>query len=198
MDIQLVRQLGLKQCQNKNLPILRAVNQQDLPTYGAYNLRLELTDSYGVRRTTRRPYIAIDRDPGDSQILLGMPALTELKILVDCEAYQWQYKLDKTDIRIDSYKRFRKWARNANVYALIEINHLICKLSPLKPNYPTGSIHATKAIPLLDKLPACLQPYLDVFSPDNAKKLAPYRNTDLAIDLQPGKEPPYGPIYPLS
>src|SRR6266536_1034367 len=124
-----------------------------------------------------------------------MPALTELKILVDCEAYQWQYKLDKTDIRIDSYKRFQKWTRNANVYALIEVNHLICKLSPLKPN---GSIYATKAIPLLDKLPACLQPYPDVFSPDNAKKLAPYRNIDLAIDLQPGKEPPYGPIYPLS
>jgi len=28
--------------------------------------------------------------------------------------------------------------------------------------------------------------------------LAPHRNIDLAIDLQPGKEPPYGPIYPLS
>ncbi len=195
MDIQLVRQLGLKQCRNKNLPILQAVNQQNLPTYGAYYLRLELTDSYGVRQTTRRPYIAIDRDLGDSQVLLGMPALTELKILVDCEAYQWQYKLDKTDIRIDSYKRFQKWTRNANVYALIEVNHLIRKLSPLKPN---GSIYATKAIPLLDKLPACLQPYPDVFSLDNAKKLAPYRNIDLAIDLQLGKEPLYGPIYPLS
>jgi len=32
----------------------------------------------------------------------------------------------------------------------------------------------------------------------NAKKLAPHRDIDLAIDLQPGKEPPYGPIYPLS
>ncbi len=66
MDVQLVRQLGLKQCWNKNLPILRAVNQQDLTTYGAYNLHLELTDSYGVYRTTLRPYIAIDQDPGDS------------------------------------------------------------------------------------------------------------------------------------
>jgi len=28
--------------------------------------------------------------------------------------------------------------------------------------------------------------------------LIPYRNIDLAIDLQLGKEPPYGPIYPLS
>jgi hypothetical protein len=44
VNIQLVRQLGLKPCRNTNLPILRAVNQQDLHTYGAYNLRLELTD----------------------------------------------------------------------------------------------------------------------------------------------------------
>jgi len=48
VDIQLVRQLGLKPCRNKNLPILQAINQQKLPTYGAYNVRLELTDDYGV------------------------------------------------------------------------------------------------------------------------------------------------------
>jgi hypothetical protein len=63
------------------------VNQQDLATYGAYNLRLELTDSYGVRRTTLRLYITIDQDLEDSQILLGIPALNKLKILVDCEKY---------------------------------------------------------------------------------------------------------------
>jgi hypothetical protein len=50
----------------------------------------------------------------------------------------------------------------------------------------------------MDKLPACLKPYLDVFSLENSKQLAPHRDVDLAIDLQPGKEPPYGPIYPLS
>jgi hypothetical protein len=198
VDVQLVRQLGLKPCRNKDLPILRAINQQNLHTYRAYNLRLELTDGYGVRRTTLRPYIAIDRDVGDSQILLGMPALNELKILVDCENYQWQYKLEKSDVRIDSYKRFRKWTKNANVYALIKVNHLIRELSPIKPTYPPGPTHVTKPIPLMDKLPACLKPYLDVFSLENSKQLAPYRDVDLAIDLQPGKEPLYGPIYPLS
>ena len=85
VDIKLVRQLGLKPCRNTNLPILRAVNQQDLYTYRAYNVQLELTDTYGVRRTTLRLYLAIDRDPGDLHILLGMLALSKLKLLVDCE-----------------------------------------------------------------------------------------------------------------
>ena len=66
VDIQLVRQLKLKPCRNTNLPILQAINQQDLPTYRAFNLRLELTDRYGTRRTTLRPYLAIDRGQGDS------------------------------------------------------------------------------------------------------------------------------------
>ena len=106
VDIKLVQQLGLKPCRNRNLPILRAINQQNLHTYGAYNLRLELTDAYGVSKTTLRPYLAIDRDPSDSQLLLGMTALNELKVFIDCENHQWQYKLDKSNIRFELYQRF--------------------------------------------------------------------------------------------
>ena len=51
---------------------------------------------------------------------------------------------------------------------------------------------------LASQFPECLARFLDVFSERNAKKLAPNRDIDLAIELQPGKEPPYGPIYPLS
>ncbi len=110
VDIQLVRQLRLKPCRNKQLPILRVINQQDLHTYGVYNVRLELTDDYGLQRTTYRPYLAVDRDPGDSQILLGMPALTEQKIILDCNTRTWQYKLDKSSIRIDNSRRFLRRA----------------------------------------------------------------------------------------
>ena len=87
VDIKLVRQLGLKPCRNRNLPILRAINQQNLSTYGAYNLRLELTDAYGVSRTTLRPYLAINRDPNDSQLLLGMTALNKLKVFINYKSY---------------------------------------------------------------------------------------------------------------
>jgi hypothetical protein len=88
VDIKLVQQLGLKPCRNKNLPILQAVNQQNVQTYIVYNVHLGLTDSYRTSRTTLQLYIAIDRSSGDSQILLGMTALNELKILLDCKNYQ--------------------------------------------------------------------------------------------------------------
>jgi hypothetical protein len=188
VDIRLVQQLGLKPCRNRNLPILRAINQQNLHTYGAYNLRLELTDAYGIRRTTLRPYLAIDRDPNDSQVLLGMTALNELKVFIDCEKSQWQYKLEKSDIRLESYQRFSKRAKNAIVYALVDVNHLI----------PSDISSLIDKLPV-NKLPDSLRKnYPDVFLAQNAEKLAPHRDIDLAIELQPGKEPPYGPIYPLS
>jgi hypothetical protein len=88
VDIQLVKQLKLKPCQNINLLILQAINQQSLLTHGAFNLRLELTDRYGTRRTTLRLYLVVDRGLGDSQILLGIPALTELKVLLDYDTSQ--------------------------------------------------------------------------------------------------------------
>jgi hypothetical protein len=182
VDIQLVWQLGLKPCWNTNLPILQAINQQNLTTYGAYNLQLELTDVYRTRRTSLRPYLAVDRDQGDSKVLLGMPALTELKILVDCKAYSWEYKAENTTIKIDLYRRFRKHTKKAKIYALVKVNHLFW----------------TESFDLINKLSACLQRYLKVFSTANAEKLAPNRDIDLAIELQPRKEPLYRPIYPLS
>ena len=83
VNIKLVQQLGLKPCQNTNLPILQAINQQDLYTYRAYNIWLELTDAYRVQQTTLQLYLPIDRDPGDLHILLGILALSKLKLLVD-------------------------------------------------------------------------------------------------------------------
>ena len=87
-----------------------------------------------------------------------MTALNKLKILIDCKDYQWQYKLDKSNIWLDSYKQFQKRAQNANVYALVKINHLIL----------------LDISSLIDRLPSSLKSYLDIFLASNAKKLAPY------------------------
>ena len=47
-------------------------------------------------------------------------------------------------------------------------------------------------------LPTQYHEYLDVFSRKDAKTLPPHRNYDHAIELLPGKEPPYGPLYSMS
>ena len=51
---------------------------------------------------------------------------------------------------------------------------------------------------LLDKLPQHYEEYKERFETATAEKLAERRTFDHAIDLKPGAEPPWGPIYPMS
>lgn len=47
-------------------------------------------------------------------------------------------------------------------------------------------------------VPQVYHEYLSVFDSKNADRLPPHRKWDHAIDLEEGKEPPWGPIYALS
>jgi hypothetical protein len=88
-------------------------------------------------------------------------------------------------VKEESATRFKKrLLKNPKVYALVPINHLI-----ESTNKGRGT----------DKLDARLEAYRDVFSAVNAEQLPPLRpGVDLAIELQEGKQRPYGPLYPLS
>ena len=48
------------------------------------------------------------------------------------------------------------------------------------------------------KLPVHLHKWLNVFSHASANELSPHRDWDHKIDLQPGKKPPFGPLYNMS
>ena len=48
------------------------------------------------------------------------------------------------------------------------------------------------------QLPKKYTEFSDVFDKVKANKLPEHRPYDCPIDLQPGKEPPWGPIYNLS
>ena len=47
-------------------------------------------------------------------------------------------------------------------------------------------------------LPTKYQEFQDVFNKDKASRLPEHRPYDCPIDLQPGKDPLWGPIYSLS
>ena len=51
---------------------------------------------------------------------------------------------------------------------------------------------------LVDKVPQHYQQYQNLFLDSTAGKLGPRRTFDHAIDLKPGAEPQWGPIYPMS
>ena len=51
---------------------------------------------------------------------------------------------------------------------------------------------------LREKVPQTYHRYFHLFGEKLAIKLPPHRRFDHAIDLQPGAEVSFGPIYPLS
>ncbi|KAH0608011.1 uncharacterized protein H6S33_002063 [Morchella sextelata] len=55
-----------------------------------------------------------------------------------------------------------------------------------------------ESVNLHETLPFWLHGFLKVFLPSEADKLPPHRSYDHAIDLEPGKQPPWGPVYSLS
>ncbi|KAH0603707.1 uncharacterized protein H6S33_007366 [Morchella sextelata] len=55
-----------------------------------------------------------------------------------------------------------------------------------------------ESVNLRETLPSWLHKFLKVFLPSEADKLPPHRSYDYAIDLEPGKQPSWGPVYSLS
>jgi transposase InsO family protein len=162
---------------------------------GAYWVTWWMTDHRGVTRSYRRPFLAVEKGPEDSPLLLGERTLGEIGVDISLRTEEedgdtWQFRLptDGHDIqpavKVESAKAFRKrLTKGPKVYALVEYNPLLDKTSQ------EGK----------DDLPKALKEYVDVFSPRNAEQLAPNREgIDLAIEIQEGQEPPYGPLYPLS
>ena len=103
-----------------------------------------------------------------------MLALEEMRILVDCELYQWQYKLSVDNVQVDSAKQFFKHIWNIDIYTLVKINYLINLRPKGKELIQLGL--ETLSIMLHQKFP-------DIFTLSNVEKLLPHKDIDLAINL---------------
>ena len=185
VSIDLVQKLSLKNTAHRHQDSINlvAANQLAIQTYGTYTLRLELADRHGKTATTLRTYVAVKRMPDEPEVLLGMPGLAHSQIVIDTARQQWEY-YHNPRVEVISPARLRRiFSKDPfKVYAIVGTNHLIQSIT----NNP-------------DSLPSHLaEGYKDVFTPEYANKLPPHREVDHAIDIQPGKEPPYGPIYPLA
>ena len=61
-------------------------------THGFYYLKLCMIDKWNRPVQFIRPFLAVDCSPQDSQILLGRPALKDLKISIDNSSDSWEVR----------------------------------------------------------------------------------------------------------
>lgn len=85
---------------------------------------------------------------------------------------------------------FAKKARNsAYIFATIQ--------SPSEFWIPGDDEPKVEADELGAEIPSELRQFADLFDAERAKVVLPHRPSDHAIEMEPGKDPPFGPIYPL-
>ena len=72
------------------------------------------------------------------------------------------------------------------------------KLGRALPSTRSNAITTATTAPNIQTIPAKYQDYADVFSKKKADTLPAHQSYDCPIDLMPGKEPSFGPIYAMS
>jgi len=228
VSIDFVHSLQLEPCRqrshNHHVPLIEAAGRTSVKVLGVYHLHCSITDRWGRQFDFTRPFVAIDRDPKDTPILLGRPALKDYQIVIFNSSSSWEFERKKK-VKTVSSSRFQQLLQNSS-YPIYEIRS--CFRLPDMPetnNNSSEHLHRIEQIreevnqklniytsesdsdsgndePLpshLSSIPKWLwTKYTDVFDQSAAKTLAPHRQTDHAIELKPNTEPPFMRTYNLS
>lgn len=200
VSISLVKSLGLSPCTKPKHqhvePVLEGVGETRPKTYGFFHLKLCIRDRWNHSLQFIRPFLAVDRNPRDSQILLGRPTLKDFKINICNGIDSWEFERKPKVTKISS----RQFAREVSPTArVLEVRTAFRPTSNETGNDLNPWEDDTDRPDDLGEVPDRLRlKYRDFFSIRNADRLAPNRATDHAIELKPGTEPPYMRMYNMS
>lgn len=198
----LVKQLGLPESPRPSGSVV-AINGAELFVFGEHQLRLQVSDTAGQARDTGATFVAatIEGDP----LVLGYSWIRKYRPVCDWPRGTWRWPIgDQIEVieaedfvELVQERQPKPVARLVRVLSTIEpvfYAAYIREVSQVNRNLPPRRIASTTQV----RLPAYLRLYSDVFSSENAGVLPENGKYDHAIDVEPGKEPPHGPLYNLS
>ena len=190
IDQRLAVKLGLPAV-NSDLPTLLWIKRQRVPSYGAYDVRIKIADDRGVERTVTTRLYGVDREgPG---IIWGNYTHNQLGIQCDLGTQQWWFNCaEPADIELITPEEMDQEEQRPAFLGIIRFD-LPDEVSRAN-GIPMWTVHIAQE----GGLPTALKEYKDVFEEEGASSLPRHQASDHAIQLQEGKEPPYGPLYPLS
>lgn len=196
VSISFVKSFGLKACSKSKhqhvVPTLEGIGETRPQTYGFYHLRLSLTDRFNRVFNVVRPFLAVDRNPRDSQVLLGRPALKDFKINICNGKDIWDFEFERhPKVTMVSSHRFAK-----DLTPRTQVLELKVVFRPCEKEDAEASKTDDNG---LSSIPRRLRTrYKDFFDIEKAERQPLHRHTDHAIELKPGTEPPYMRTYNMS
>ena len=206
----LAKQLGLEP---SNVPSCEAVaiGNHPIKNYGVYFVQFEVQDENGVSRFFNDSFLGTDLEWG---MTLGLPWMQLSEAKVDWETGKigpWPLTIGSilsTTNRIEEIEP--EELASAAIDEKEEVFVMFVRvLHDEEKNMDSVHIERRAQIgsalaEIKDKpdikatLPEVLKEFADLADEDKAYELPDHGPDDHAIDLEPGKKPPYGPIYSLS
>jgi hypothetical protein len=161
--------------------ITKSIAQQSFRNYGAVVATFDLQDSLGKWQAFHETAVVT---PDVDAIVLGMP---------------W---LHKHNPHVDFAKKTLQFREEINVSSTIDVQ-MVSADDIMKDVVYVGAVRLQtqereELTQLKSQLPEPYQDFADVFSEAKASNLPPHREFDLTIETEEGKDPPFGPLYPLS
>src|SRR5437667_11045384 len=189
VSISLVKSFGLKPCacikHQHVVPQLEGVGQTSPKTYGFYHLKALITDRFNRSFSFVRPFLAVDRGPRDSQVLLGRPALKDFKINILNSDDSFEFERNPKVTKISPHRFAREFAHHVSCFQvkltfkpdIDEPDDEDDEISSQTTRKPTATYD-------LSHIPLHLrQKFRDFFDTVKAERLPSNRATDHAIAL---------------
>lgn len=174
---------------------VRAINDTTVKSYGTRSLHLTVGDAKGELRDQYETVESVDMLEYD--IILGYPWLEHADPDVRWAEQCWYY-------RPPSDNPIRKLDHNLEVIspqtcAVLALNGTPVYVLHTRPviDGETIGFFGAGTVPE-NAIPPEYTEFAHIFSEEEASILAPHRDHDHAIEVEPGTTPPLRPLYPLS
>ncbi len=151
-----------------------------LKSYSVFHERLQITDSFGAHLDARDPRTSANIEV---PLIRGLPWLHYHNPILDFDPMTIQWR-ESSSIVTDSMEE---------PWDLVSLTQIPADFQVMQRQLETLDESLEEPT-----IPKAYRDLADVFSPFNANPLPPHWDEDHAIELEPGKTPPFGPLYNLS
>lgn len=159
--------------------------------YGRCVRLMKMTDDWGVAKQQRIECVVADIE---EDVILGLPWFRSVDPMIQWKHDHWNYPLSMDSLKITSSKKdIRRVARCARVAIA-----LVQTINKEPEENEKGTQPLSDGASQATTLPSAYSDFADVFDPEAAAKLPPLDGRAHAIQLDPDKTPPWGPIYNLA
>ena len=155
-------------------------------SYADHIVTVTAEDTQGDRRDNDTHFVSCDFELGDIDVILGFPWLAAVNPLISFSDATWRHPIERRKLEVLSAKKFVK-AMKEEPYIFMLIS------APTKGSRRVAAVSTKKEV----SIPEQYRDLSGVFSTEAAGMLPDHHAMEHRIDLEPGSQRPYGPIYAL-